>query len=830
MTPHVSSDLNHVIHELGHFLPAQAPLKDFVHHNTLHAFQHLPFHKALQTAAENFGYKTYLSIESFRDLYAKDKINDLILDKVIFEHKGQKDLTKWKEAMIHKDCKNQPEAIVGRLRKVWKSHHHVNLDKETHSALFRLLGSYLDQGIAIWKFPVPSKGFLGAIRNLESNSLTNIFQTKRAKSLLFDSKTSLDDLLIILVGSKAYFRQYLFDQQFAHPGWSGMVSVLEHQPQSLLDKKTISLHDLIFVECLLEIDALDRRLGEDWDPLSKHLPEDLLPILEKPEEKEYYEVLKLWQESFEWTYFDQVIRGLQLSHEKDFRKDATSFQALFCIDDRCCSIRRYIERFAPDCQTFGTAGFFNIPFFFQPEHSKFMTKVCPAPVTPVHIIRESEAKLRHEKDTHFSKHTKGIFGGWAISQTMGFWSAVKMAKNIFRPGPTPAMVSSFSHMDPKGKLSIECKSTEHKYHGLQVGFTLEEMTNSLEGLLKGIGLVKDFAPLVYIFGHGASSVNNTHYAGYDCGACSGRSGSVNARVGAYFGNHAKVRNALGERGISIPESTQFVGGLHDTTRDEMEFYDTDVLTEDNLLRHTHNLRTFEIALDYNSKERSRRFDTVDSTQEAAKVHEKVKLRAFSLFEPRPEWNHATNALCVIGKRESNKHLFLDKRAFLNSYDYGIDPEGKYLLNIVKAVAPVCGGINLEYYFSRVDNQRLGAGSKLPHNVIGLIGVANGMDGDLRPGLPSQMINIHDPLRILITVEHYPETVLKTIKTHDDTYEWFANDWVKLVAIHPETKEALIFKGGEFIPYNPLTKQIEKVQNLDALLVSTSENLPVYLLT
>jgi uncharacterized protein YbcC (UPF0753/DUF2309 family) len=413
---------------------------------------------------------------------------------------------------------------------------------------------------------------------------------------------------------------------------------------------------------------------------------------------------------------------------------------------------------------------------------------------------------------------------------MGFWSAVKMAKNIFRPGPTPAMVSSFSHMDPNGKLSIECKTPEHKYHGLQVGFTLEEMTNSLEGLLKGIGLVKNFAPLVYIFGHGASSVNNTHYAGYDCGACSGRSGSVNARVGAYFGNHPEVRKALEERGISIPVATQFVGGLHDTTRDEMEFYDLDVLTEDNMLRHQNNLQTFEIALDYNAKERSRRFDTVDSTQEAAKVHEKVKLRALSLFEPRPEWNHATNALCVIGKRESNKHLFLDKRAFLNSYDYGIDPEGKYLLNIVKAVAPVCGGINLEYYFSRVDNQRLGAGSKLPHNVMGLIGVANGIDGDLRPGLPSQMINIHDPLRILITVEHFPETVLKTIKTHDATYEWFANEWVRLVAIHPETKEAFQFKGGEFIPYLPLAKHIEKVQNLDELLVSTSENLPVYLLS
>ena len=42
--------------------------------------------------------------------------------------------------------------------------------------------------------------------------------------------------------------------------------------------------------------------------------------------------------------------------------------------------------------------------------------------------------------------------------------------------------------------------------------------------------------------------------------------------------------------------------------------------------------------------------------------------------------------------------------------------------------------------------------------MGLIGVANGIDGDLRPGLPSQMIEVHDPVRLLIIVEHSPEVV------------------------------------------------------------------------
>jgi len=51
-----------VLHELKHYLPAQAPLKDFIHHNTLHAFQKYKFYDGLRMASELFGYKVSLSL------------------------------------------------------------------------------------------------------------------------------------------------------------------------------------------------------------------------------------------------------------------------------------------------------------------------------------------------------------------------------------------------------------------------------------------------------------------------------------------------------------------------------------------------------------------------------------------------------------------------------------------------------------------------------------------------------------------------------------------------------------------------------------------------
>lgn len=817
-----------VLHRLKHFLPAQAPLKDFIHHNTLHAFQNIPFQEAIKQATEIFGYKTSLTIEEYRALLASGKIKDEVLREIIINRKGSSAVNFWMKKLQHDTFDKTEIPRVGLVRANWKNIYRLDLDAMVHTTLFRILCSYLDQGIAMWNFPVWHKGFLSSIREMERASFTSFFKTKYVKQLLLDGKCGIEFLLDKLIGDPTLYEHYLYDQQFAHQGWSGMVSAIEDNPDTLLDHRKISIHDLISFELLLELDAVVHQLGDSWKPLGKSITHKPLELFDEVPTRDLHEATMMFQEAYEWTYYNAVLGGLQ-KQEQIIEKNGRSFQAMFCIDDRECSIRRYLEKFDPTCQTFGTPGFFGVEFFYKPEHGKFLTKLCPAPVTPKYLIKEIEGRSKQQKDLHFTKQTHSLFRGWLITQTLGFWSAIKLFINIFRPSVSPATATSFRHMDKFSKLTIENHNPNHRENDLQVGFSVEEMANRVEGLLSSIGLVKDFASIIYVVGHGSSSVNNPHFAAYDCGACSGRPGSVNARVICHMANHKQVRNILAGRGIEIPDTTQFVGALHDTTRDEVVFFDEASLSDENKLQHTRHEQLFSIALDHNAKERSRRFEIVNSALSPEAVHDKVRLRSVSLFEPRPELNHATNALCIVGDRSLTRSLFLDRRAFLNSYDYRIDPQGKYLFSILKAAAPVCGGINLEYYFSRVDNQKLGAGTKLPHNVMGLFGVANGIDGDLRPGLPSQMIEVHDPVRLLIVVQHYPEVVKETIQRNVETYEWFINNWVNLAVMHPETKEIFVFREGELHPHEQFSNSPDVVTDLELLVETHQENLPVYLI-
>jgi len=66
-----------------HLLPAQGPINVFIHHNTLHAFEHQQFDDAVQHGAKVFGCEPYLPEERFREELARGRIRINELQQVL---------------------------------------------------------------------------------------------------------------------------------------------------------------------------------------------------------------------------------------------------------------------------------------------------------------------------------------------------------------------------------------------------------------------------------------------------------------------------------------------------------------------------------------------------------------------------------------------------------------------------------------------------------------------------------------------------------------------------------------------------------------------------
>jgi len=836
----MKNHINHTIKEIQHYLPSQMTLKDFIHHNTLHPFQKYSFYEGIFRASKLFGYKVTLQLGEFRELFTLNRIKEKTLERIIIERKGKGQVQTWLQKLLVQEYDELIGSRIGHLRQNWKNIYKLDMDSLIHPTLFRLITSYLDQGISVWEFPRSNDGFLDSIRILDQNSLLSIFKTQTARTLLQDKNISVEQLLKKIVGDESYFEQYLFDLCFSHRGWSGLVGVIEDSPNILLLKRNVNLYDFIIVELLMEYDLLEYKLKERWIPLSHSAKSPALSILAPTPETELDDVLRIWQDAFEWSYYDDLIYGIQQNDGNLVNQvGSKKFQAVFCIDERECSLRRHLESVEPQCETFGAPGFFGVEFYFLQQGAKFKDKLCPAPVMPKYLIREKSKEDSIHKDIMFSKKSFGFLGSIISTAGLGLISIYKLFQILFNPKMSPSISDAFSHMDAESELLVECTNPEEKIDGLQLGFTIEEMTLRVGNFLRGIGLVNNFSDLIYIIAHGSSSANNPHHGAHDCGACSGRPGSVNSRVFCFMANHKGVRAALKSNGLIIPNHVQFIPAMHDTASDQIRYFDENNLNDTNISANQDNKFQIETALDLNAKERSRRFASIDNSNDIKKVRQAILDRSVSLFEPRPELGHGTNSMAIIGRRSMTRGLFLDRRAFLNSYDYTIDRDGKILANVMAPIGVVCGGINLEYYFSRVDNVKLGCGTKLPHNVVGLVGVTNSSDGDLRPGLPWQMIEPHDPVRLLVMVEHFPEIVHKVIQTTDAMYEWYKNEWVHIVVKNPETNEFFYFKDEEFKLYTTETNGMETIDDIHQFLEkspgmktnhithATFENLPIY---
>ncbi|MGH7215784.1 MAG: putative inorganic carbon transporter subunit DabA, partial [Nitrospiraceae bacterium] len=488
-------------------------------------------------------------------------------------------------------------------------------------------------------------------------------------------------------------------------------------------------------------------------------------------------------------------------------------QLVFCIDEREESIRRHIEAHDPAYETFGTAGFFGVVMSYTGLRDHGSTPLCPVMVTPsIRVLeapKEDQGALwnlssRREKwlvlvERLFSllKHNL-VTSYFLIDLTAPLMGIVLLGKT-FLPRRFAHLVDRLHHwfVPPvRTTLTIDAPTAPVAAQpaAQPLGFALEQQIRIVEGQLRVIGLTKRLARLVVFFGHGSTSQNNPHESAHDCGACGGKHGGPNARALAAMANKPEVRFALRERGIDIPGDTYFIGALHNTASDGITYFETEQIPSSHQQEFYRLVRDLDGARALNAKERCRLLPLAPKDASPVRALRHMERRSVDFSQVHPEWGHATNASVVIGRRALTKGLFLDRRTFMQSYDPHQDPEGAILEGIFTAVGPVAAGIGLEYYFSRVDNVRYGSGTKVPHNISGLVGVMDGAESDLRTGLPYQMVWVHEPMRLTFVVDGYPAIVSRIVQKHRPLQKLFDNRWLHLIIFDIRT--------GQFVRYEP----------------------------
>jgi uncharacterized protein YbcC (UPF0753/DUF2309 family) len=535
--------------------------------------------------------------------------------------------------------------------------------------------------------------------------------------------------------------------------------------------------------------------------------------------------------AYEHRFTCQALDALTL-HARDSRTRpvAPRLQAIFCIDDREESMRRHLEELSPDVVTFGIAGFYFLDMYYRGVEDAHFVPLCPAAMRPQHWVverplgRGDAARRRRARvrwalgiaSWRISVGSRTLGLGALLSAAVGVLASVPLVARTLFPRLTARLRRALGRIvlaAPPTRLQLERTDPTTGPQDKRAGYTLEEMADIAERVLRDTGLTSGFARLVLTFGHGSTSMNNPHESAHDCGACGGARGGPNARAIAQILNDPRVRRRLHERGLAVPPETVFVGGKHNTCSEAVTFYDLDLLAETHRQEFEAARALIEQATDRNAHERCRRFQSAPLTLSLAEARQHVEGRAEDLAQVRPEWGHATNALCVVGRRQRTRGLFLDRRAFLNSYDpTQDDAEATVLTRILLAAVPVCAGISLEYYFSQVDNAGFGCGPKLPHNIAALVGVMDGAASDLRTGLPWQMVEIHEPLRMLFVVETMPQVMQRILDRVPSLCRLVRNGWVQLATLDPDSPAIHLYREGAFYAYRPEAERLPRARS------------------
>ncbi len=310
---------------------------------------------------------------------------------------------------------------------------------------------------------------------------------------------------------------------------------------------------------------LAQSFGLSPDVLYRLNPQEWRTILEEIDSFTSLERRRVFHLAYERRFYTQTADAIALHVQNPAPTPSQPrFQAIFCIDEREESIRRHIEELAPDATTFGTAGFFSVAMYYRGVADAHFIPLCPGAIRPSHWVveqvvdRDDQADKRRRKTRHalgmasyrFNVGSRSLTAGALLTGAVGVLASIPLVARTLFPRLTSRFnrtLGRFVDSAPLTRLQLVRNDVEAGPEPGHLGFTVEEMANIAEKVLREIGMTSVFSHLVFVFGHGSTSLNNPHESAHDCGACGGAGWSQCASVGADAQRCADSRAAGAER-------------------------------------------------------------------------------------------------------------------------------------------------------------------------------------------------------------------------------------------------------------------------------------------
>ncbi|HEX4149942.1 MAG TPA: putative inorganic carbon transporter subunit DabA, partial [Pirellulales bacterium] len=442
----------------------------------------------------------------------------------------------------------------------------VDADSLVHARLIPLVAAFLDQGFARWQLPWREDGFWRAFGKLyrpgggpPDRWLQGLqHELSRLDERQAEPLESIYESLEILGVAPSEWDSFLADTLLALRGWGGMVAQIELRGDRVARPvPSGSVVDFVAVRLLLDRfavahvareylgfrgplaqvrEACGPRLRQHWPPsvpqraflvfqlaqivglspdmLYRLNPDQWATIVREIETFGDLERRRIFHLAYEKRFATQTLDAISLHAQRAVGRPASAqFQLCCCLDDREESFRRHLEEIAPDVETFGAAGFYNVAMYYRGAADAHFVPLCPEVIRPQQWVTEEvrgEAEEVHRRRArtrralgtathrlHIGSRT--FAAGAVLAGLVGGLASVPLIARILFPRLTGRVRQLFGRVvrtPLHTGLRLERTEPTPGSEGEHVGYSVDEMAEAGERLLRDIGLTRGFSRLV----------------------------------------------------------------------------------------------------------------------------------------------------------------------------------------------------------------------------------------------------------------------------------------------------------------------------------------------